>query len=161
VNQDPLKWLGLKPRDWQVSGNQIVSKGVGGYDPDSEEPGDTTDWDARCPDFPDHGSIEMWEYFKRLMNLERQEKYKITWKEAEADVAHITRSEGWETALTIYLMDHPEKSSKWTISGRNFQSTSSRSKEETSGRLRRNIGKRSPSSFNWIRLARSDGGIPP
>jgi hypothetical protein len=104
VNQDPLKWLGLKPRDWQVSGNQIVPKGVGGYDPDSEEPGDTTDWDARCPDFPSHGSIEIWEYFKRLMNLERQEKHNITWKEAEVDIALITRSEGWETALTLYLM---------------------------------------------------------
>jgi hypothetical protein len=112
VNQDPLRWLGLKPRDWQVSGNQIVPNGVGGYDPDSEEPGDM-DCDARCPDFPSHGSIEMWGYFKRLMNLESQEKHKITWKEAEADVAHITRSEGWETALTIYLMEHPEKVSKW------------------------------------------------
>jgi hypothetical protein len=96
-----------------VSGNQIVPKGAGGYDPDSEEPGDTADWDARCPDFPSHGSIEMWEYFKRLMNLERQEKYKITWREAEEDIASMTRSEGWEVALAIYLMEHPEKSSKW------------------------------------------------
>jgi hypothetical protein len=47
------------------------------------------------------------------MNLERQEKDQITWKEAEADIAFITRSEGWEAVLTEYLMDHPEEIPKW------------------------------------------------
>jgi hypothetical protein len=55
IGKDPLRWLKLSPEDWQVSGDQIVTKGQGGYGSDDDDAEDAWENLPRFPDQPNFG----------------------------------------------------------------------------------------------------------
>jgi hypothetical protein len=110
IGRDPLKWLNLSQHEWQVSGDQIISKGSGGYDPNDEE---AADYDVRFPDFPEHGSVEMWEYFKRLKMRELVSKYNEPWVDLAMELAEAAREDGWENIVAGMIANCRTEIPKW------------------------------------------------
>jgi hypothetical protein len=113
VGRDPLKWLNLSRYEWQVSGDQIVSKGAGGYDPNDDE----DDCAMRLPDFPNHGSIEMWEHLKQRYIQDLVREADAPWNLAIIVTAERVREDGWETTITNLLRKHPEDIPRWFTVG--------------------------------------------
>jgi hypothetical protein len=62
IGKDPLRWLKLSAEEWQLSGNQIITQGAGGYGSDDDD----DSWESlpRFPDQPNMGPRDLWDKAK-------------------------------------------------------------------------------------------------
>jgi hypothetical protein len=111
IGKDLLRRLKLSLEDWQVSGDQIVTKGQGGYDPDDDK--DFEDDQTPLPRFPDQrnfGPRDLWDeakcWFVRTLS-----RGNPGWSDRQTleVVIDQVQKRGWPWLAEVFICNVPEE----------------------------------------------------
>jgi hypothetical protein len=118
INKDPLRWLKLSADDWQVSGDQSVPKGMGGYGSDDEDDGDSWESQPRFPDQPSRGPRDLWDKAKVwVTQIVAREHPDWSNQRLVQNTVALVKQRGWEWLGGFYLEHVPGEVEKRLAEG--------------------------------------------
>jgi hypothetical protein len=118
INKDPLRWLKLSADEWQVSGNQIVPKGMGGYGSDDEDDDDAWDSQPRFPDQPTFGPRDLWDKAKFwVTRIVARENPEMSDRQLLQHTVNLVKQNGWQWLACLFLDNVPDEIEKRLADG--------------------------------------------
>jgi hypothetical protein len=118
TGKDPLRWLKLSAEEWQLSGNQIITKGAGGYGLDDKDDDDSWESLPRFPDQPTQGPRDLWDKAK-VWATRTYSRLCPDWNDRQVtqSLVNLTKEKGWLWLANLFLNQVPDEVPKRLVEG--------------------------------------------